>query len=131
MHIPTNVVNSHPAHGEVYSNTTLCDKVCQWLATGRWFSPCTPVSSTNKTDSDGIAEISKIYKYVLAYYSFSFFPHRIFCNTIILCRNQNGKMDGRKILQDRRVQMDSHKWLLWNCVKHICILIYHLTLSPA
>jgi hypothetical protein len=28
-------------------NTTLCEKVCQWLATGRWFSP---VSSTNKTD---------------------------------------------------------------------------------
>ena len=25
----------------------LCDKVCQWLATGRWFSPGTPVSSTN------------------------------------------------------------------------------------
>ena len=21
------------------SHTTLCDKVCQWLATGRWFSP--------------------------------------------------------------------------------------------
>jgi hypothetical protein len=31
-------------------DTTLCDKVCQWLATGRWFSPCTPVSSTKKTD---------------------------------------------------------------------------------
>jgi hypothetical protein len=30
--------------------TTLCDKVCQWLATGRWFSPGLPVSSTNKTD---------------------------------------------------------------------------------
>jgi hypothetical protein len=28
----------------------LCDKVCQWPATGRWFSPGTPVSSTNKTD---------------------------------------------------------------------------------
>ena len=28
---------------------TLCDKVCQWLATGRWFSPGTLVSSTNKT----------------------------------------------------------------------------------
>jgi hypothetical protein len=27
-----------------------CDKVCQWLATGRWFSPGTPVSSSNKTD---------------------------------------------------------------------------------
>ena len=23
-------------------NTTLCDKVCQWLATGRWFSSGTP-----------------------------------------------------------------------------------------
>jgi hypothetical protein len=37
--------------------TTLCDKVCQWLATGRWFSPGTPVSSTNKTDSHDISEI--------------------------------------------------------------------------
>jgi hypothetical protein len=35
-------------------NTTLCDKVCQWLATGRWFSP---VSSTNKTDRHDITEI--------------------------------------------------------------------------
>jgi hypothetical protein len=33
------------------------DKVCQWLATGRWFSPGTPVSSTNKIDSHDIAEI--------------------------------------------------------------------------
>ena len=31
-------------------NTTFCDKVCQWLATGRLFSPGTPVSSTNKID---------------------------------------------------------------------------------
>jgi hypothetical protein len=30
-------------------DTTLCDKVCQWLATGQWFSPGTRVSSTNKT----------------------------------------------------------------------------------
>ena len=36
---------------------TLCDKVCQWLATGRWFSSCTPVSSTNKTDRHDITEI--------------------------------------------------------------------------
>ena len=27
-------------------DTTLCDKVCQWLAAGQWFSPSTPVSST-------------------------------------------------------------------------------------
>jgi hypothetical protein len=37
--------------------TTLCDKVYQWLATGRWFSPGPPVSSTNKTDRHDIAEI--------------------------------------------------------------------------
>jgi hypothetical protein len=37
--------------------TTLCDKVCQWLATGRWFSLGTPVSSTNKTDCHDITEI--------------------------------------------------------------------------
>jgi hypothetical protein len=37
--------------------TTLCDKVCQWLATGWWFSPGPPVSSTNKTDCHDITEI--------------------------------------------------------------------------
>ena len=37
--------------------TTLCDKVCQWVATGRWFSPGSPVSSTNKTDRHDITEI--------------------------------------------------------------------------
>ena len=38
-------------------DTTLCDKVCQWLATGLWFSPGTPVSSTNKIDHHDITEI--------------------------------------------------------------------------
>jgi hypothetical protein len=38
-------------------DTTLCDKVCQWLATGRWFSPDNSVSSTNKTDRHDITEI--------------------------------------------------------------------------
>jgi len=28
-------------------DTTLCDKVCQWLAASMWFSPGNPVSSTN------------------------------------------------------------------------------------
>ena len=37
--------------------TALCDKVCQWLAIGRWFSPGTPVSSTNKTDVHDITKI--------------------------------------------------------------------------
>ena len=30
---------------------TLCDKFHQWLATDRWFSPSTPLSSTDKTAS--------------------------------------------------------------------------------
>ena len=35
----------------------LCDKVCQWFVTDRWFSPGTFVSSTNKADRLDIAEI--------------------------------------------------------------------------
>jgi hypothetical protein len=38
-------------------DTTLCDRVCQWLSTGLWFSPGSPVSSTNKTDCYDITEI--------------------------------------------------------------------------
>ena len=38
-------------------DTTLCDKVSQWLAAGRWFSLGTPVSYTNKTDRHDITEI--------------------------------------------------------------------------
>jgi hypothetical protein len=38
-------------------DTTLHDKVCQWLVAGRWFSPGTLVSSTNKTDCHDRTEI--------------------------------------------------------------------------
>ena len=38
-------------------NTTLCDKVCQLLATDQWFSAGTLVSFTNKTDRHDITEI--------------------------------------------------------------------------
>ena len=38
-------------------DTPLCDKVCQWPAAGRCFSPCTLLSSTNKTDCHDITEI--------------------------------------------------------------------------
>ena len=34
-------------------DTTLCNKYCQWLTAGQWFSPV----STNKTDSHNIIEI--------------------------------------------------------------------------
>jgi hypothetical protein len=32
-------------------------KVCQWLTTGWWFSPGSPVSSTNKSDHHDMTEI--------------------------------------------------------------------------
>jgi hypothetical protein len=38
-------------------DTILCDNICQLIATGWWFSPDLPVSSTNKTDCQNIAEI--------------------------------------------------------------------------
>jgi hypothetical protein len=44
--------NSWSAHFHVSRArcTTLCDKFCQWPATGQWLSSSPPVSSTNKTD---------------------------------------------------------------------------------
>ena len=43
-----------PAHGEVYS---IQHYVIKWLATGRWFPPSTPVSSTNNSYHHDITEI--------------------------------------------------------------------------
>ena len=39
------------------SLVTFRDKICQWLMTGRWFSPVTSISSIKKTDHRVIAEI--------------------------------------------------------------------------
>jgi len=47
----------NPAHVEVYSYATLCDNVCQWLATGRWLSSDNPVSSKNKPDRHNVNAI--------------------------------------------------------------------------
>ena len=62
--ITTQVVSSNPVHGQVYLIISerlwfsmICYKVSQWLATGRWFSHDTPVSSTNKTDRLDIIKI--------------------------------------------------------------------------
>ena len=38
-------------------DATLCEKVCQWLAIGRWLSSGAPVSSTNKTNRHDITQI--------------------------------------------------------------------------
>jgi hypothetical protein len=37
--------------------TTICDKVCQWLATGRWCSLGPPVSSAKKTYRQNTREV--------------------------------------------------------------------------
>ena len=37
--------------------TTLCDKVCQWLAAGRCFFPGTSISSNDNADRNDITEI--------------------------------------------------------------------------
>ena len=42
-------------------DTTLCDKGCQWLATGQWVSTGTLVSSIYKTDRYNNFEIVEIY----------------------------------------------------------------------
>jgi hypothetical protein len=57
VYITTEVVSSNLAHGEVYSILHYVNKVCQWLAAGLWFSPCTPDPFTNKTDHHDIVEI--------------------------------------------------------------------------
>jgi hypothetical protein len=38
-------------------DTTFYDTFCQYLTTVRWFSPDTPVSSSNKADRHDITEI--------------------------------------------------------------------------
>jgi hypothetical protein len=48
---------------------TLCDKVCQWLATCRWFSPGTSVSSTNnwppRYNWNIAKQLAKIMSYII------------------------------------------------------------------
>jgi hypothetical protein len=71
-------------------DTTLYDKVCQWLEAGRWFSNGTPVSSTNKTDRHDITEI--LFQVHILYTTFnniSIFPWwSVLEETILLQENQ-------------------------------------------
>ena len=46
-----------PLRRGIFVRYTLCDKFCQCLATGQWFSPCILVSSANKPDRHDINEI--------------------------------------------------------------------------
>ena len=82
--------------------TTLCYKVCQWLATGRWFYPGPLVSSTNKTDLHDITEIllkvvlntikQTIYLSIINYtYLIYYCTTYIFFN-VICCNNHYGSL---------------------------------------
>ena len=53
----TKVVSLNLSYGGVCSNTTFCDKVCQRLPTGRWFSQGTLISSMNKSNRHDVIEI--------------------------------------------------------------------------
>jgi hypothetical protein len=57
-------------------------KVCQWLATGRWFSPGPPVSSTNKTDRHDITEL-------LLKVALNTIKQTFFVITVHLCKHSN------------------------------------------
>jgi hypothetical protein len=46
-----------PCYCRLSMGVQVVSKACQWLTTGRWFSPGTPVSSTNKTDRHNVTEI--------------------------------------------------------------------------
>jgi hypothetical protein len=48
--------------GELYSIYHYCDKVCQWLPTGLWFSRRTPISSTYKIHVIGLRVFHAIYQ---------------------------------------------------------------------
>ena len=56
MHFTTKVMSSNPAHGEVYSIQHCVIKFVSYLQQ-LWFSPGTPVSSTNETERHDITEI--------------------------------------------------------------------------
>ena len=58
--------------------TTLWDTVCQWLATGRWFSQDTLVSSTNKTDHQDITYQQSFESQVLGFFWGFFCPPSTF-----------------------------------------------------
>jgi hypothetical protein len=104
--ITTKVESSNPDHAD----TTLCDNVCQWLATGRWFLPGTLVSSINKTDHHDIIVILL----------------KVALNTITLTLTLDFKQLFYMFFQNRKI-----KYLFMLCCKKImnALLVYILLLG--
>jgi hypothetical protein len=98
-------------------DTTLCDKVCQWLAAGRWFSPRTPVSSTNKTDRHDITEI--LLKVALNILTLTLSTKLL----MVLVANNINKFQLYISSKYFRVRGENHRpvanhWQLYCCIEH-------------
>ena len=83
--------------------TTLCDKVCQWLATGLWFSPVLRFPPPIKTYHHDIAEILL----------------KVAFNTITLTLVPNGKMFKKKYFLPTIHKLD------WSQTVYIKQIIYN------
>ena len=90
---------------------TLSDKVCQWPSTVCWYSLCTLVSSTIKTDSHDITEI--LLKVVL--------------NTITLSNPLHIFFWGRGITTI--LLWNIIHGMLWECAASVCLFLYPSILS--
>ena len=119
-------------------DTTVCNKVCQWPTAGRWFSPGTPVSSTNKTDSHNITEIQIVLLSVFKHHSPQYFELissfiseysgiTIAMRSIgIIGDNLKHKSNSNKIEikswdRSRIIWGDGGKWKWWN-ISYLCSL---------
>jgi hypothetical protein len=105
-------------------DTTLCDKVCQWLATGRWISLDTPVSSTNKTDHHYIAGI-------LLFFIFMFFVGRLIVCLTDSTRNQSTHFLLFVLISCQRYVLDVNNILKEHVIKwrtaYWCYIYYWYT----
>ena len=107
-------------------DTTLCDKACQWLATGRWFSAGTRVSSTNKTDSHDITEILlKVALNTIASPVSVFLTHAITSTMCSWCQIHNRY--AQTILNCHVPGFYTHRRIISNHAScHRCVLTYWL-----
>jgi hypothetical protein len=113
-------------------NTTLCDKVCQWPATGRWFSPCTLWV--------WIPHIARCTQYNIMWYSLS-----VTCDRSVVysgySTNKTNRHDISKILMKvavNTINQTKLNWLQWQIeaslqykiTENMRYLIVHLITRP-
>ena len=91
-------------------DTTLCDKVCQWLVTGRWISLGTTDSSTNKNDRHDITEI--LLKVTLNTMNRTYIKVYKTCHFNIIYYIQNLPYKYDLSSYNYRLQDNTNKWML-------------------